>query len=177
MALWLAELLLRRYAVDPSPGATRVGGFLVDMATVYEDFLTAALGDSFRGLRGWSVAQDPHILDLDGQVELKPDLAWYIDASPAAVIDAKYKVEKPAGFPNADLYQMLAYCTALQLDEGHLVYAKGNATEVTHCVRHAGITIHVHTLDLVAAPEDLLAQVDDLARRIAMCRTVQMLPT
>jgi 5-methylcytosine-specific restriction enzyme subunit McrC len=62
---------------------------------------------------------------------------------------------------------MLAYCTALQLAEGHLVYAKGNATEITHTVRYAGITIHAHTPDLAVAPSHLLIQVDELASRIA----------
>jgi 5-methylcytosine-specific restriction enzyme subunit McrC len=35
--------------------------------------------------------------------------------------------ERPGGFPQADLYQMLAYCTALRLPEGHLIYARGEA--------------------------------------------------
>jgi 5-methylcytosine-specific restriction enzyme subunit McrC len=38
----------------------------------------------------------------------------------------KYKAEKPGGFPDADLYQLLAYCTTLRLPVGHLVYAEGN---------------------------------------------------
>ena len=172
VALWLAELLLRRNAVDQTPGGVRVGGFLVDMAKVYEDFLTAALTESLRPYGGWTRAQDRHHLDIDGQVAMKPDLVWYFAGGPAAVIDAKYKVEKPAGFPDADLYQMLAYCTALQLEDGHLVYAKGNAEEVTHTVRHAGITIHAHTLDLGQSTTDLLAQVDSLAERVANTRLV-----
>lgn len=167
VALWLAELLLRRNAVDQTPGGVRVGGFLVDMAKVYEDFLTAALTESFRPYGGWTRAQDRHHLDIDGQVAMKPDLVWYLAGTPAAVIDAKYKVEKPAGFPDADLYQMLAYCTALELREGHLVYAKGNAVETRHTVRHVGVAIHAHTLDLAAQPADLLRQVDDLAKTIA----------
>jgi len=97
---------------------------------------------------------------------MRPDLVWYLNGAPAAVIDAKYKAEKPAGFPDADLYQMLAYCTALRLSDGHLVYARGNAEEVTHTVRHAGITIHAHTLDLGVPPIDLLKQVNELAARI-----------
>lgn len=97
---------------------------------------------------------------------MKPDLVWYSGGVPSAVIDAKYKAEKPAGFPDADLYQMLAYCTALQLSEGHLVYAKSNAVEVTHTVRHADVTIHAHTLDLNVAPADLLLQVAALVDRV-----------
>jgi hypothetical protein len=34
---------------------------------------------------------------------------------------------------------MLAYCTALGLDRGHLVYAKGAAEPYRHVVRGAGI--------------------------------------
>jgi len=167
VAIWLAELLLRRNAVDQRPGSMRVGGFLVDMAKVFEDFLVAALTESFRSHGGWTRPQDRHFLDVAGAIAMRPDLVWYTDGVPAAVIDAKYKVEKPAGFPDADLYQMLAYCTALNLADGHLVYAKGNADEQTHTVRHADITIHAHTLDLNSPPRALLAQIDTLARRIA----------
>ena len=167
VALWLAELLLRRNAVDQLPGRVSLSGFLVDMAKVYEDFLTAALTKAFEPLGGWTRAQDRHYLDVDDEVAMKPDLVWYSDGKPAAVIDAKYKAEKPAGFPDADLYQMLAYCTALRLADGHLVYAKGNADQRTHTVRHAAVTIHAHTLDLAAAPAELLSRVGALARSVA----------
>ena len=54
----------------------------------------------------------------------------------AAVIDANYKAEKPAGDPNADLYQLLAYCTVLGLPVGHLVYARGNANPARQRGQH-----------------------------------------
>ncbi len=167
VALWLAELILGGNAVDQAPGDIRLGGFLVDMAKVFEDFLTVALTEAFRPRGGWCRPQDCHHLDVDDQIAMRPDLVWYREGSPAAVIDAKYKVEKPAGFPDADLYQMLAYCTALGLIDGHLVYAKGNATEVAHEVRHAGVTIHAHTVDLDATPGELLRQIEGLSGRIA----------
>jgi len=40
-----------------------------------------------------------------------------------------------AGYPNADLYQLLAYCTLLGLPAGHLVYTRGNADPARHMVR------------------------------------------
>lgn len=167
VALWLAELILRGNAVDQAPGDVRLGGFLVDMAKVFEDFLTTALTEALRPCGGWSRAQDRHHLDVDDLVAIRPDLVWYQDGEPAAVIDAKYKAEKPAGFPDADLYQMLAYCTALGLPDGHLVYAKGNASEITHQVRRVGVVIHAHTVDLSASPATLLSEIDELAGRIA----------
>lgn len=166
VALWLAELLLRDNALDQAPGSVRVGGFLVNMAKVFEDFLTATLTRSLEARGGRCRAQDPHALDLGGQVRMNPDLVWYREGRPAAVVDAKYKAEKPAGYPNADVYQLLAYCTALELDEGHLIYAKGNEPTFAHEIRNARITIHAHALDLAASPDALLAQVDELAAQL-----------
>jgi 5-methylcytosine-specific restriction enzyme subunit McrC len=74
------------------------------------------------------------------------------------VVDAKYKAEKPGGFPDADLYQMLTYCTALHLRRGHLIYAKGNEDPARYVVRNAGIEIICHTLDLAQPPSVLLRQ-------------------
>ena len=59
---------------------------------------------------------------------------------------------------------MLAYCTVLGLNEGHLIYAKGNEEGRVHTVQQAGITIHCRALDLGLGPTDLLRQVDQLAR-------------
>lgn len=90
-----------------------------------------------------------------------------IGGSPAAVIDAKYKAEKPAGFPQADVYQGLAYATAYGLDDAHLVYAHGNEVAQEWTVRHAGVRIVARTLDLDRPPSDVLGQVEAVAGRIA----------
>ena len=88
---------------------------------------------------------------------LRPDIVWKLHGSAMAVIDAKYKAVKPMGYPNADLYQLLAYCTALGLRTGHLVYAEGNETAVRHVIRRSGIQIVCHAIDLNSSPDELLA--------------------
>jgi len=87
------------------------------------------------------------------------------------VVDAKYKAEKPSGFPDADLYQMLAYCTALGLDRGRLVYARGNETASRHEVRNAQITLVCHVIDLNSDPVRLLVEVGRLANALAASGT------
>jgi 5-methylcytosine-specific restriction enzyme subunit McrC len=62
---------------------------------------------------------------------------------------------------------MLAYCAALNLTVGHLVYAKGNEAETSAVIRNAGTAIHCHTVDLDANPEALLTQVGGVATSIA----------
>ena len=81
----------------------------------------------------------------------------------AAVIDAKYKAEKVSGFPNADLYQLLACCTVLGLRVGHLVYAAGNEQSARHVVRQAGTEIICHALNLSQRPGALLLEIRRLA--------------
>jgi 5-methylcytosine-specific restriction enzyme subunit McrC len=82
------------------------------------------------------------------------------------VIDAKYKAEKPRGYPNADLYQMLAYCTVLGLRTGHLVYARGNEEASRHVVRLSGVQIVCHALGLDHPPQAVLNEIEDLGRKI-----------
>ena len=50
--------------------------------------------------------------------------------------------------PNADLYQLLAYTTALDLPGGLLIYAEGEDEPATYEVRNAGKRLEVAALDL-----------------------------
>ncbi len=171
--LWFASMVLKQRSIDLPAGAIEVNGFIIDMATVFEDFVTAALTGSLEKIDGRVRPQDPQTLDVTNMVKMAPDLVWYRGDRPIAVIDAKYKVEKVAGYPNADLYQMLAYCTALGLPVGHLVYAKGNEAEQQLIVRGSGVQLHAHALDLELLPTQLLAQVD-VATKICAASPLMM---
>ncbi|MFF8309711.1 McrC family protein [Streptomyces lydicus] len=167
-ALHLACAVLDGSCAEHSPGELRIDGFLFDMNRLFEDFVTAGLREAFRGTGHTARLQDSHHLDEAAAIRMKPDFVLYgADGTPCAVADAKYKAEKRGGFPDADLYQMLAYCTALDLREGHLVYAKGNAPHAAHQVRHAGIVIHQHALDLDQEPAGLLTDIEEVAQRLA----------
>lgn len=168
VALRLAELVLRATSVEHTSGTVAVNGFLLDMPQLFEDFVTVALREALEGSYGGRVvSQYRHYLDVGGRVPMRPDIVWESGGAVLAVADAKYKSEKPSGYPNADLYQLLAYCTVLGLPVGHLVYAAGNETPVRHIVRQAGTTIICHALDLDQAPDLLLADVHGLAEEIA----------
>ena len=156
-----------------------MNGFLLDMPKLFEDFVTVALREALVTAYGGRVDdQDPHRFDEAGQVLLRPDIVWKLRGTPLAVVDAKYKAEKPAGYPNADLYQLLAYCTVLGLDRGHLVYAKGNENPARHVVRRSGIEILCHAVDLDQEPGVLISQMYDIAQTIASVHlTAAVAPT
>jgi 5-methylcytosine-specific restriction enzyme subunit McrC len=172
-ALALARMVLRSRSVDVLDAGIRATGFLVNMNTVFEDFVTVSLTEALAPFGGRCVAQDRHALDEARQVKLRPDLVRYGPAGrQIAVVDAKYKAETPSGYPHADLYQVLAYCTALRLPVGHLVYAEGEELASSVRVRNAGITILRHALSLHLPVPELLARVDLLAEQIAGHSTV-----
>ncbi|WP_378732733.1 McrC family protein [Nocardia brasiliensis] len=162
--LRLSEVILDNSSFDQHNGSLAVSGFMFDMWRIYEDFVTGAIGMAMRQFGGHPKVQFGRHLDKASRIKFIPDLVWCDDNDvPVAVVDAKYKAEKPKGFPEADLYQMLAYCAVLNLSEGHLVYAKGNEPARTHEIRNCGITIHCHALDLSLRPKQLLAEIDSLA--------------
>ncbi|MFF5114500.1 hypothetical protein [Streptosporangium sp. NPDC000509] len=163
----MAELVLRGASYELDDGTSiRVNGLLVEMWRVFEDFVTVALAEAFRPYGGRTESQDRrHHLDHGRRVPLRPDLIRYVIDStgreiPATVLDSKYKVSADS----ADLYQMLAYCTALGLDRGHLVYATGEPHR--HVVRGTRTEITQDTIDLTLSPNELLGSVERLAKSI-----------
>lgn len=164
-ALRLAERILAGGSFEQRRGELHVSGFVLDMWKIYEDFVGVALREALAPQGSASLQHRMH-LDVARQVDLRPDFLWTSHEGQQIVVDAKYKSEKPAGYPQADLYQLLAYCTVLGLREGHLVYAKGNEVEVVHEIRGADVAIHCHTLDLDQPPHALLDQIAWLAARL-----------
>lgn len=163
-ALRLAELVLAGRSFEQRVGGVPVTGYLFNMATIFEDFVTVALKEALRAEGGRSRLQYRSYFDDREQVPIRPDFVWLDRDAPRIVADAKYKAEKPSGFPQADLYQMLAYCTVLGLDQGHIVYAKGNEQSSAYRVRNAGVEIVAHTLDLDLGPAELLSSIKRLSQ-------------
>lgn len=158
--LRLATLVLRHQSFELGPGGLRVASFVVDMARVFEQFVATALREAWRSYPGVTRAQFPVSLDVKGDVRMLADVVHSTEGRPRIVADAKYKLESGAGrYPNADHYQMLAYCTALAVPVGWLIYAQGSGGAVERTVRHTAVRIVERPLDLAAPPAELLDQI------------------
>ena len=72
--------------------------------------------------------------------------------------------------PSADLYQLLAYATALDLPGGLLGYAQGEADTAPYVVRHSGKRLEVVALDLSGTLDEVLERVDYVAERVRELR-------
>ena len=164
-AVELARLIIDCSSLELHHGDIAGSSFLLDMNRVFEQFLFVALREEL-GLSASEWRKGNLTLDEGDAIKLEPDLSWWAGRRCRFVGDAKYKRLDVAGFRHADMYQMLAYCTASGLASGLLVYAAGEEESSVHRVRNAGKTIEVASLDLEGTPDMILAEVRRIAGRV-----------
>ena len=167
----LARIILSGWTPELLPGHASHSGLLFRMDMLYEEYLFVMLGDRLRGrlpseLR-WCHGKTLK-LDDGGLVPLKPDYSiWGADGC-VFVGDAKYK-ETDVGAGD-DLYQVLAYCVAADVNEGLLVYAAATL-ETAHQVVHSGPELRVMAVGLDQGLDRMVAECDRVAE--AICEMVK----
>ena len=165
----LARLVLRHSAFQSSRGKTGAIGFLFNMNEVFQRFVTRALREKLGvSERDFGLIK-VNSLDEGDKVKIEPDLVWQRADRPVFVGDAKYKDLGDRDARHADLYQLFAYTTALNLPGGLLVYAKSGADDdhsALHHVRHAGKLLEIASLDLGGTLDDVLLRVGNIAHKV-----------
>ncbi len=159
----LARLILEGSSVSEELGEVGFRAFLLDMNLLFEQYVEASLIERMKPPISVS-GQVKDRLDTDRRVPIKPDLVFYRDHQPVLIADCKYKRQTDEAFRNADLYQVLAYCTAFDLSRGALIYPRwevGLKGEVV--VRNSDVRIRHFDVDLSVDVGVLPAVMDDLA--------------
>jgi 5-methylcytosine-specific restriction enzyme subunit McrC len=157
----LGRLVLQQRAVRDRTGVIAGASFTLDMNKLFERFVEQVFREEAQRAGRELVAQAPR--QLAPTVGMQPDLVLRASGRDVAVADAKYKLPEQ-GFPMDDLYQLLAYCVALGLPSGLLVYAGAHGLERLRVERSA---IHLERtgIDLSAAPPEILRQARTAAQR------------
>jgi 5-methylcytosine-specific restriction enzyme subunit McrC len=165
-AIGLAKLVLRSLSIEFAIGKRPGLSFLFDMNQVFEAFVTSALRNALGPYGGEVRGQHHDWLDELGRIRIKPDISWWDAGQCLLVADAKYKnTGSLAG--NADIYQLVAYCTALRVTPGYLLYAAGQQEVTTHVIRNGPIEVVVVALDLSLHPQRILDELAALATAMA----------
>jgi len=161
----LARLVLDGASLVDSSGMSGAGVFLIDMNKLFERFvehrLRRLLADRLIVNGQW-----PDHLDDDHQVRIRPDLVFERPGGgPVYVGDSKYKLTSDGFAREADYYQLLAYCTALGLSEGILVYCQhdGKAPPREVTTRSIGTRLRTFPLRLSGTVAEVELQVLELA--------------
>ena len=168
----LSRLILRHTAIDSARGDVQASGFLMDMNMVFQEYLTRALRQAL-GLSERTFRSDNGdftiYMDQACKVRVKPDFSWWDAGICVFAGDAKYKSAEDERVRNADLYQALAYATALDLPGALLVYAEGEGE--TYEIRNSGKRLEVGTVRLGGSIAELQDSVTRLANLILRLRT------
>lgn len=162
----LARLILLHSEFESKRGDVLAAGFLIDMNRLFQVFVTQALREKLTVSAATLQSEKKVPFDEDGSVTLEPDLSCWEGGKCTFVGDAKYKRIDIKSVPNADLYQILAYATALDVPGGLLIYAKGEADTAEYRVKHSGKLLEVAALDLSGSLEEILERVKGIARKI-----------
>lgn len=155
----LCRLFLEGSSISEESGSLDFQTFLIDMNSLFERFVTQVLRE--RAQANVTVDdQVPVFLGYSQKVLMQPDIAVSKGETPVLVADCKYKRIEPGQFKNHDMYQMLAYCTATQVQRGLLIYPVHSAViqdEVAICNTHTivrRITIDLSKEDIKELDEE-----------------------
>lgn len=159
----LCRLFLDASSPSDASGSFPFAAYLIDMNRLFEAVVARVLAD--RVSPGHQIAAQRSLhLDHVASVPIRPDLLLRRAGRTVLVMDTKYKRLAPGDHRNADLYQMVAYCTALGLPRGALIYPRHLApVAATVAIRNAPMLIHEVTVDLDLPPPAFAAACDTLA--------------
>ncbi len=159
-------MFLEGASLSEEAGNVAFDGFLLDMNVLFERFITRSLRE--RLVSPLSLRDQFHLtLDVGAQVQMRPDLVVSNGTSPVLVADCKYKRLETGQHKNHDLYQLVSYCTALEVGKGMLIYPRHLVDIATAMgIRGADISIHEITIDFGGSLADIDRELDAFAGRV-----------
>src|SRR6266496_315315 len=176
----LCALFLASSSISESVGSFPFKGFLLDMNKLFEKFVEQAFVTVGKRLRLDIRAQKQELLaDGDFVATIQPDIIVSSFGTIKAIVDAKYKRDA-VGPQNSDIFQVVAYGTALRCLNTYLVYPETElAPEGTMQVRNSQIVVNtkrfaVSGADCVEAAEECVRIV---LQKVARTETVSPVGT
>ena len=161
-AVRLASVVLRNLTLRDQAGAGSAASFTIDMNSVFQAFVLDRLQRVLVGrIR---VVGEPSVpLSSTGSRIMSPDLVFERESSVVLVGDAKYKLSTGQA-RIGDYYQLLAYTTVMELDEGVLVYCQDSDDEPEHslAVRNSGKTLWTYRLPMAGTVAQVEGQIHTL---------------
>ena len=161
----LCRLFLHGASLRESEGPIDFRTFLIDMNKLFEKFVAQVLRSSTPPDLDVRPQASGH-LDYGHKIRFAVDLLISQFGTPVLVADTKYKRLPGPDAHNADLYQVLAYCTAIQSHQGLLVYPKSELPPLgAYQVRNSEVRIDQLAIDLDVATDAFEHECREFASR------------
>lgn len=162
----LCRLLAESLALGDAIGSTPAPNFLLDLEIVFERHVTRGIIEAFAPCRRVAV-QVTHTVNEPAanqpDITMRPDLTIGHDGRTALVVDAKWK-RWMGSVESADLYQVLAYGTALGAEGVVLVYPGKRWRCQEYRFTHTPLALTICTLQVRGTREACVRSVRRLTR-------------
>jgi 5-methylcytosine-specific restriction enzyme subunit McrC len=171
----LCRLVAECLSPAENAGAVACPAFLLDMERVFERYVTAGVVRAFAGSDRYCVAVQPshhvsHAVAGQPDLVMRPDVTLALDSRTVLVLDAKWKRLGQSPLRTDDVYQVLAYCTALDVRRAVLVYPGRRDCAWTYALTQAPVQLTVRKLRVVGSREACGRSLQRLARRLGTGR-------
>jgi len=162
----LCKLFLEGFSLSEHAGGTAFRSFLIDMNALFEQFVSEILRE--RAPAGIEVAaQHRDHLDLGRTLPIRPDLVVRRGRAVALAADCKYKRTEGGQLLHHDVYQVLAYCTALGVDRGLVAYPRHEDDAAADlAIRNSAVRIRKRSIDLGGDRHALRRAADTFAAEV-----------
>lgn len=166
----LCRVLADGLTIGATAGLRPAPSFLLDLERIFERHVTCGIVEAFANSGQHMVAvQVTHTVTEDAidqyDVTIRPDLTIERDGRTILVVDAKWK-RWTGSAETGDLYQVLAYGTALGVEAVVLVYPGKRWRCQEYRFRHTPLRLLLCTLHVTGTRERCLRSVRRLARTL-----------
>lgn len=151
----LCRLLFESLRPSESAGSIHCPTFLLNMEQVFERYVTRGVQEAFADSLFTVAVQRTHSVNQPTpglpDLQMRPDIVLLRNGEPVLVIDAKWKLLRRSPLVTDDVYQVLAYCTALGVRRAVLVYPGKRDRVWKYPLAHAPITVEIRKLRVVGS--------------------------
>jgi 5-methylcytosine-specific restriction enzyme subunit McrC len=159
----LCRLFLDKRSLSEQFGTTHFRGFLLDMNELFEQFVSTAFQIVGRATRLLVVSQAQAYLSLY-PVRIRPDITIRKGHSVVSIVDAKYKRSFDV-YDNPDVYQMLAYATALNCRNTFLIFPTSECEQDGPVeILNSPVTVEICRIDI--SDKHCVAAAEQVARDV-----------
>jgi 5-methylcytosine-specific restriction endonuclease McrBC regulatory subunit McrC len=158
-------MFLASTSISEKVGAHEFRGFLLNMNTLFEEFVQQAFINVVRYTTASAAIQKPEPLSMNKVAPMvKPDITIRERATIVSIADAKYKRDA-AGPRNPDIYQVVTYGTVLKCPRTYLMYPHTElVTEHDFRILNSPITVHTRRINIPIP--DCVKATEAIAREI-----------
>jgi len=167
----LCRLLADSLSPGETAGAIPCPAFLLDMERVFERYVTRGLVQAFAAGTRYTVSVQPTFTASPSRpgrpdVAMRPDVLIERASRRVLVVDAKWKRLPQAALVTDDLYQVLAYATALGVPHAVLVYPGRHDRAWEYDFPGSHVRVTVRTLRVVGPGEACASSLCRLGRAL-----------